>query len=63
MMVVHTERNELVFRVYMHVEVIKPVRQVSTGFPSPVFVDVAESAGEKGRLLVGRMEEFFSVKR
>jgi len=48
---------------YMHVEVIRPVRQMSTGFPSPVFVDVAESAGEKGRLLVGRMEEFFSVKR
>jgi len=43
---------------YMHVEVIRPVRQMSTGFPSPVFVDVAESAGEKGRLLVGRMEEF-----
>jgi len=34
-----------------------------TGFPLPVFADVAESTSEKGTLLVGRIEEFFSVKR
>jgi len=58
------EGNELMFRPCMHAEAIILVGQFPVASVQDDFEDrVAERACERGKLLVGRIEEFFSVKR
>jgi len=61
------ESNELVFQLCMRMEAIIHVNQMSTAFPiACVFDDpggdIAERAGDKNGLLVGRVGKFFSIE-
>ena len=68
-MAVQRESSELVFCLCMRLEAIIPVHQMPTRFPWLVFFflqlwgQLVKRVGDRCELLVGRMGEFFSVKR
>ena len=58
------ESNELVFRLCMRVEVIIPVHQISVvGIFYNSGGNIAKRSGKRGELLIGRMQNFFFVRR
>ena len=62
MMAVHRDDNELLFSPCMRVEPIKRVNQfLVTGVLDNFSDGIAGRAGERGELLVGRIQEFFSL--
>ena len=64
MVAVQRESNELVFRLCMRVEAIKLVDQfLVVGVLDDFGDDITKSAGERGELVVGRIQEFSCVKR
>ena len=63
-MAVQRDDNELVFSPCMRVEAIKRVDQfLVTGVLDNFSDGIDGRAGERGEFLVGRIQEFFSVKR